>query len=74
MLQIKRISEVIEEVLAGKVVRVPTTIGLTKYYRKQIEEYVIANTTEPILIAISSDQSFIQVQKYPHPIKPISEL
>lgn len=68
-----RLSDVLKTVLAGETVKVPATIGMAKFYRKEIEKFVIENTTEPILIAISPDQSHIVVKKYPQPL-PIEDM
>lgn len=69
-----RLSDILRTVLAGETVTVPATIGMAKWYRKEIEKFVLETTTEPILIAISPDSSHIVIKKYPHPVLPIEDL
>lgn len=73
MIGIITLSDALKTVLAGTAVKVPCTIGMAKFYRKEIEEYVLKHTTEPILIAISPDQSYITIKKIPQPL-PIEDL
>jgi hypothetical protein len=70
---ILRLSDMLMMALAGETVKVPATIGMAKFYRNEIEKFVLENTTEPILIAIAPDHSHIVVKKYPAPL-PIEDL
>lgn len=73
MLGVLRLSDMLRTVLAGETVKVPVTIGMSKFYRKEIEQYVLKNTIEPIMIAISPDHSYIAIKKIPPPA-PIENL
>lgn len=73
MLVVARLSDVLTAVLAGGVVTLPCTVGMSKYYRKEIKTYMLQNTTEPIRIEIAPDQSYIRVMKQPQP-RPIEDL
>jgi hypothetical protein len=70
---IARLSDVLKAALAGETVKVPATIGMAKFYRSEIEKFVLQNTTEPILIAISPDHSHVIVKRHPQPL-PITDL
>lgn len=72
-LVVARLSDVLTAVLAGEIVKLPVTIGMSKYYRKEIETFMLQNTTEPIRIEISPDQTFIRIMKQPRP-RPIEDL
>jgi hypothetical protein len=67
------LSDALKTVLSGTVVKVPCTIGMSKFYRQEISDYVLKHTTEPIMIAISPDQSYITIKKIPQPL-PIEDL
>ena len=71
---IARLSDVLKAALAGETVKVPATIGMAKFYRNEIEKFVLQNTTEPILIAIAPDHSHVIVKRYPHPVLPIEDM
>jgi hypothetical protein len=70
---IARLSDVLKAALAGETVKVPATVGMAKFYRSEIEKFVLQNTTEPILIAISPDHSHVIVKRHPLPL-PITDL
>jgi hypothetical protein len=70
---VARLSDVLKAALAGEIVRVPATIGMAKFYRNEIEKFMLQNTTEPILIAIAPDHSHIIVKLHPQPL-PITDL
>lgn len=73
MLEVMRLSDVLKTVLAGESVKIPCTIGMAKFYRKEIEKFLLEATTEPIAIIISPDSRSITLKKYPKPL-PIEEL
>jgi hypothetical protein len=73
MIAVARLSDMLRAVLAGETVKVPTTVGMSRFYRKAIEDYVLKNTVEPIQIVIAPDQSYISVRKIPQPL-PIEDL
>ena len=73
MLEVVRLSGALKIVLSGEPVKIPCTIGMAKFYRKEIEKYILENTTEPIAIIIAPDSSSITIKKYPHP-QPIEDL
>ena len=63
----------LKAVLAGETIKVPCTIGMSKYYRSEIHKYILEHTVEPILIAISPDQRYLTLKKHPQPL-PIEDL
>jgi hypothetical protein len=68
-----RLSDILKTVLAGETVTIPSSIGMSKFYRKTIEDYVLQHTIEPIRIEIAPGHTHIIVKKQPRPA-PIENL